>query len=217
MRHGSVLSLAAAAILVLGCAVARADFPDPPSGLMDTAQGTRTAVLAGGCFWGVEAVFERLKGVLDARSGYSGGDERTALYELVGTGTTGHAESVEILYDPAQIGYGTLLKVFFSVAHDPTQLNYQGPDAGPQYRSVVFYADPEQKSIAEEYIASLDRARVFPKPIVTQVAPLRAFYPAEEYHQDFLVRNPGHPYIVYWDLPKIAHLERAFPALVTRR
>jgi peptide-methionine (S)-S-oxide reductase len=197
------------------------EIPEPPAMAEDASmgsakktEGTETAVLAGGCFWGVEAVFERLEGVLDVVSGYSGGDAETASYQLVGTGKTGHAESVEIVFDPAVIGYGTLLQVFFTVAHDPTQLNYQGPDIGTEYRSAIFYADEEQKRIAEEYIRSLDEAKAFPEPIVTQVVPLDRFYPAEDYHQDFLRLHPTHPYIVYWDLPKIRHLEEAFPELL---
>jgi peptide-methionine (S)-S-oxide reductase len=211
-----ILSLAAALVWLLSAMPARAEFPDPPpeSAMM---QGPQTAVLAGGCFWGVEGVFERLNGVLDVASGYSGGDKSTAHYELVGTGRTGHAESVRVTYDPARISYGTLLKVFFSVAHDPTQLNYQGPDHGTQYRSAIFYANEQQKRIAEQYITKLDAARVFTQPIVTQVVPLKAFYPAESYHQDFMKNNPDYPYIVYWDLPKIAHLEKEFPDLLARR
>ncbi len=180
-------------------------------------EGTETAVFAGGCFWGVEAVFERLDGVLDVVSGYSGGDEETAHYQLVGTGTTGHAESVHIVYDPQRISFEVLLEVFFNVAHDPTQLNYQGPDKGPQYRSVVFYANDEQKRITDRYIKELDAEGIFAKPIVTQVVPLEAFYPAEEYHQDFMRRNPRYPYILYWDLPKIAHLEEVYPELLAER
>jgi peptide-methionine (S)-S-oxide reductase len=202
----------AAAVLLLSAVSAGADFPDPPKEAQQT--GTRIAVLAGGCFWGVEAVFERLKGVIDVVSGYSGGEKATAKYEIVGTGKTGHAESVQITYDPSLISYGTLLKVFFSVAHDPTQLNYQGPDVGSQYRSVIFYADEAQKHVAEQYIRALDTARVFPKPIVTQVVALKEFYPAEDYHQNFLDLHPTYPYIVYWDLPKVAHLQQAFPELV---
>ena len=203
----------AAALFLLGPVLARADFPGPP---VDPAiqGGPRTAVFAGGCFWGVEAVFERLQGVQEVVSGYSGGEQQTASYPLVGTGRTGHAESVRIAYDPARVSYGTLLKVFFSVAHDPTQLNYQGPDHGNQYRSAIFYADEGQRRVAEEYIRALDKARVFPRKIVTQLAPLEAFYPAEEYHQDYLKGNPTQPYIVMWDLPKLAHLEREYPQLL---
>jgi peptide-methionine (S)-S-oxide reductase len=200
-------------LLLLGAAPARAQFPDPP---VDPAAGggPRTAVFAGGCFWGVEAVFERLKGVQEVVSGYSGGEAKTAHYELVGTGRTGHAESVRITYDPSQVSYGTLLKVFFSVAHDPTQLNYQGPDHGTQYRSAIFYADDTQKRVAEEYIRALDKARVFRDRIVTELSPLKAFYPAEAYHQDYLRHNPTQPYIVIWDLPKIAALQKEYPQLV---
>lgn len=176
--------------------------------------GVQTAVLAGGCFWGVEGVFERLKGVVDVTSGYSGGEMNTAHYEMVGTGGTGHAESIQVRYDPAQVSYGALLKVFFAVAHDPTQLNFQGPDHGTQYRSAIFYANEGQRQVAEEYIRTLGAAKVFPGRIVTQVVPLKAFYAAEEYHQNFLDRNPNYPYIVYWDMPKIANLKKTFPELV---
>ena len=180
-------------------------------------EGTESAVFAGGCFWGVEAVFERLDGVLEVVSGYSGGGEDTAHYNLVGTGTTGHAESVRIVYDPQRVSFPVLLEVFFNVAHDPTQLNYQGPDKGLQYRSAVFYAGDEQKRLTNEYIEQLEAEGAFSGPIVTQVVPLEAFYPAEEYHQDFMQRNPRHPYIVYWDLPKIAHLEEAYSGLLAPR
>ncbi len=192
-----------------------ADFPAPPTEAAPT--GTQTAVLAGGCFWGVEAVFERLRGVLDVVSGYSGGEQATANYDLVGTGRTGHAESVQIRYDPTKVSYGTLLKVFFSIAHDPTQLNYQGPDRGPQYRSAIFYANAEQKRVAEEYIRELGRVRAYPGRIVTQVVPLQAFYAAEDYHQDFMAKNPMHPYIVYWDIPKVRHLQEVWPELLASR
>src|ERR1051325_947104 len=169
--------------------LAGAEFPapvvDPPA-----ATPKATAVLAGGCFWGVEAVFEKLKGVTGVVSGYAGGQAGTAHYEMVGTGRTGHAESVQVTYDPAQISYGKLLQVFFSVAHDPTELNRQGPDEGPQYRSAIFYANEEQKRIAEAYINQLNLAKAYKRKIVTEVAPLTAFYPAEEYHQDFIARNP---------------------------
>lgn len=188
-------------------------FPDPPQPAQ-APKGLQTVVLAGGCFWGIEGIFESLKGVSEATSGYSGGASSTAEYELVSTGTTGHAESVRIRYDPAVIDFGTILKVFFSVAHDPTQLNFQGPDYGTQYRSAIFYATDGQKKLAEDYIRKLDAARVFPKPIVTQVLPLVAFYPAEDYHQKFLIKNPDYPYIVYWDLPKLEALKKAFPRLL---
>jgi peptide-methionine (S)-S-oxide reductase len=177
--------------------------------------GEQTAVIAGGCLWGIQAVFQHVKGVVNATSGYSGGEARTAQYEVVSTGETGHAESVKITYDPAQVTYGELLRVFFSVAHDPTQLNRQGPDDGTQYRSVIFYGNDEQKKIAEAYIAQLDKAKVFPKPIVTQVVPLKAFYPAEAYHQNYAALHPDQLYIVYNDAPKVAHLRQQFPELYT--
>jgi peptide-methionine (S)-S-oxide reductase len=180
-----------------------------------TAKATQTAVVAGGCFWGIQAVFQHVKGVVSAKSGYSGGEAKTAQYELVSTGETGHAESVKIVYDPSQISYGQLLRVFFSVAHDPTQLNRQGPDTGSQYRSVIFYDNNEQKRMAEAYIAQLMQAKVFPRPIVTQVVPLKAFYPAEAYHQDYAARHPDNLYIVYNDAPKLAHLRQQFPGLYT--
>jgi peptide-methionine (S)-S-oxide reductase len=191
------------------------DIPDRPVKNVQPDE-IRTAVFAGGCFWGVEGVFERVEGVWDVESGYSGGTEETARYDLVGTGTTGHAEAVQILYDPARISYKTLLKVFFTVAHDPTQLNYQGPDKGPQYRSVIFYVNDEQKRIAEEYIRTLEQSKLFSNPIVTEVVPLTAFYPAEAYHQDFLDRNPDYPYIVFWDIPKIRHLIEKYPELIAK-
>jgi peptide-methionine (S)-S-oxide reductase len=207
----------AAVLLLLSPVLSRADFPDPPQENTTQSGGTAAAVLAGGCFWGMEGVFERLRGVRDVVSGYSGGDETTAHYQMVGTGTTGHAESIRVVYNPSVISYGMLLKVFFSVAHDPTQLNYQGPDHGSQYRSVIFYADDGQRRIAEQYIRILDHSGVFNKPIVTQVVPLKAFYPAEDYHQDFMDKNPGYPYVVYWDLPKVRHLEEEYPDLLAER
>jgi peptide-methionine (S)-S-oxide reductase len=175
----------------------------------------QTAVVAGGCFWGIQAVFQHVKGVTSATSGYSGGDARTAEYEAVSSGETGHAESVKITYDPSQITYGELLRVFFSVAHDPTQLNRQGPDEGSQYRSVIFYGNDEQKKIAQAYIAQLDKEKAFRRAIVTQVVPLKAFYPAEAYHQDYATRHPDQPYIVYNDTPKVVHLRQQFPELYT--
>jgi peptide-methionine (S)-S-oxide reductase len=178
-----------------------------------TGGGEQTAVVAGGCFWGIQAVFQHVKGVINTTSGYSGGAANTAKYELVSTGETGHAESVKITYDPSQITYGQLLRVFFSVAHDPTQLNRQGPDTGSQYRSAIFYSSDEQKRIAEAYIAQLGKAKILPRPIVTQVVALKAFYPAEAYHQDYAAHHPGSPYIVYNDAPKITHLREQFPAL----
>lgn len=179
------------------------------------AAGQQTTVLAGGCFWGIQAVFQHVKGVISATSGYSGGSAKTAEYEVVSTGDTGHAESVQIVYDPSQITYGELLRIFFSVAHDPTELNRQGPDEGTQYRSAVFYANEEQKRIAEAYIAQLDQAKVFSRPIVTQVVPLQAFYPAEAYHQNYAALHPNQPYIVFNDAPKVAHLRQVFPDFYT--
>jgi peptide-methionine (S)-S-oxide reductase len=188
--------------------------PDP---VVDTPlaakSGKQTAVLAGGCFWGIQLVFQHVKGVKNATSGYSGGTVKLPEYEAVGTGRTGHAESVKITFDPAQITYGQLLKVFFSVGHDPTQLNRQGPDSGTQYRSVIFYADEEQKHIAEAYIAQLEQARLFPRPIVTQVVPLEAFYSAEIYHQNYATLHPDEPYIAINDAPKLEHLRQQLPAL----
>jgi peptide-methionine (S)-S-oxide reductase len=181
------------------------------------AAGEQTTVVAGGCFWGIQAVFQHVKGVKSATSGYSGGEAKTAEYELVSTGETGHAESVKIVYDPSQITYGELLRVFFSVAHDPTQLNRQGPDEGSQYRSVIFYGNDEQKKIAEAYIAQLDKAKVFPRPIVTQVVPLKAFYAAEAYHQDYASKHPNQPYIAFNDAPKVEHLKQEFPQWYTAK
>src|SRR5271154_441232 len=175
--------------------------------------GKATAVFAGGCFWGTQAVFERVKGVVDTTAGYSGGSAATAHYSDVTTETTGHAESVRVVYDPSKITYGQLLRIFFSVAHDPTQLNRQGNDVGPSYRSVIFYADEEQHRIADAYIRQLDAAHVFSRPIVTQVVPLKAFYAAEDYHQDYAIKNPGNPYIEVCDRPKIAALKQQFPDL----
>jgi peptide-methionine (S)-S-oxide reductase len=176
-----------------------------------SVQGPQTAVFAGGCFWGVEAVFRHVKGVSKAVSGYAGGSFKTADYERVSTGSTGHAESVEVTYDPAQVSYGELLRIFFSVAHDPTQLNRQGPDSGTQYRSAIFFTNDEQKRVAQAYIAQLGQAKAYPSPIVTQVVALPAFYAAEAYHQNYLALHPTQPYIVYNDLPKLAQLKQQFP------
>ena len=186
----------------------------PPPGLDSPPAGAgalQTAVLAGGCFWGVQAVYQHTKGVTRALSGYAGGQKNSAHYEMVGTGRTGHAESVSITYDPHQISYGKILQIYFSVAHNPTELNRQGPDFGTQYRSAIFYADDEQKLIASAYIAELQQAHVFSSPIVTKLEPLSDFYPAEDYHQDFLVLHPSYPYIVFNDLPKLDNLKRVFP------
>ena len=181
-----------------------------PAADLPAATGTQTAFIAGGCFWGVQGVFQHTAGVLNAVSGYAGGDKSTAIYDIVGTGTTGHAESVEIKYDPSKISYGKILQIFFSVAHDPTQLNRQGPDVGTQYRSAIFTANDEQKKVADAYIAQLNAAKVFNRPIVTTVGPLKGFYPAEAYHQDYLTLHPRQPYIVYNDLPKIENLKKIF-------
>jgi peptide-methionine (S)-S-oxide reductase len=175
--------------------------------------GTQTAVLAGGCFWGVQGVFQHTAGVVNAVSGYAGGSRSTADYNIVSTGTTGHAEAVEIKYDPKKISYGKILQIFFSVVHDPTQLNRQGPDTGTQYRSAIFTTNDEQKKVAEAYIAQLNAAKVYRKPIVTKVGSLEGFFPAEAYHQDYLTLHPTNSYIVYNDLPKIRELQRLFPDL----
>jgi len=183
---------------------------DEPVGAPDARE---TAVLAGGCFWGVQGVFEHVKGVDRAVSGYAGGNDSTAHYDLVSTGTTGHAESVQIVYDPSKVSYGELLRVFFSVALDPTEVNRQGPDEGTQYRSLIFYGNDEQKKVADAYIAQLDQAKVFRGKIATQVTPLQAFYPAESYHQNYATVHPNDPYIVYNDAPKVANLRKEFPDL----
>ena len=188
-----------------------------PPALIDAAlaqsPGKQTAVFAGGCFWGTQSVFERVKGVLETTAGYAGGSAATATYSQVSTETTGHAESVRVVYDPSKITYGQLLRVFFSVAHDPTQLNRQGPDVGTSYRSAIFYTNEEERKISLAYIAQLDAAHVFSKPIVTQVVPLQGFYAAESYHQDYALHNPGNPYIQICDRPKIDALKKEFPEL----
>jgi peptide-methionine (S)-S-oxide reductase len=178
-----------------------------------SAKGKETAVLAGGCFWGLQAVFEHLKGVTSVAAGYSGGRTEDPGYEMVSTGTTGHAESVSVTFDPSQISYGQILMVYFSVAHDPTQLNRQGPDSGSQYRSAIFYQSEEQHKIATAYVSQLNAEHSYDKPIVTQIVPYKAFYRAEEYHQDYLKSHTNEPYIVYNDLPKLDHLKREFPDL----
>lgn len=214
-RAAAPISWALVGIQLAGIAFGATRFPDPvkdapaPSG-----HGSEIAVLAGGCFWGMEAVFERLKGVSGVVSGFAGGSQATAHYEVVSTGRTGHAESTQVTYDPAQITYGTLLKVYFAVAHDPTEWNRQGPDEGPQYRSSIFYGNEAQRQVAEAYIQQLGQAKVFRRPIVTTVVRLEAFYPAEAYHQHFLARNPTNPYIVVNDLPKLRDLEAQFPELL---
>jgi peptide-methionine (S)-S-oxide reductase len=217
-RHSlrlTMLSVAVAAAAGIG--LARADEAPrnlpPPTIDGPVSPGLDTAVLAGGCFWGQQGVFEHVKGVKKVVAGYSGGEKSTASYEQVGTETTGHAESVEITFDPREISYGQILRVFFSVAHDPTQLNRQGPDSGPSYRSEIFYANPAQARIARAYVAQLEAQHVFSQPIATRIEPLKGFYAAETYHQDYLIHNPGAPYIVINDLPKIANLKRIYPAL----
>jgi len=189
-----------------------ADFPDP---IIDdkNQRGKETAVLAGGCFWCVEGVFQQIAGVENVVSGYSGGEASTAHYDLVCAGTTGHAESVQVTFDPQKISYGQILKVFFDMAHDPTQLNRQGSDRGPQYRSAIFYSSPEQKKIAEAYIKQLDDAKVFRSPIVTEVVPLEAFYPAEEHHQNYCSRNPWNPYVQAVAMPKVEKVKDKVPEL----
>ncbi|HEX4963614.1 MAG TPA: peptide-methionine (S)-S-oxide reductase MsrA [Thermoanaerobaculia bacterium] len=186
-----------------------------PAPALDTpaaeATGAQTAVLAGGCFWGLQGMFEHVQGVTKVVAGYAGGTKATAHYEIVGTETTGHAESVEITFDPKKISYGQLLRLYFAVAHDPTELNRQGPDSGPSYRSEIFFTSPAQERIAKAYVAQLTKANVFKEPIVTKIEPMKGFYPAEDYHQDFLIHNPNHPYIVRNDLPKIDALKRVYP------
>ncbi|ESW67028.1 peptide-methionine (S)-S-oxide reductase MsrA [Mesorhizobium sp. RSR380A] len=189
----------------------------PPAMDEKAASGSEKAIFAGGCFWGVQGVFQHVKGVTKAVSGYTGGAKDDAVYETVGSGRTGHAESVEITYDPSKVTYGQLLQVYFSVAHNPTQLNFQGPDSGTQYRSTIFAENGEQQKIAQSYIAQLDQAKVFAKPIVTTLETGKTFYPAEEYHQDFLTLNPTYPYIVYNDLPKVANLKALFPGLYSEK
>jgi peptide-methionine (S)-S-oxide reductase len=212
--------LLAASLLAATACNAKAGTATPvPAPAVDapraSAPSKQTTVIAGGCFWGIQAVFQHVKGVISATSGYSGGTKKNPDYELVSSGTTGHAESVQIVFDPSQVTYGELLRVFFSVAHDPTELNRQGPDQGTQYRSVIFYSSDEQKHIAEAYIAQLDAAKVFPHQIVTQVVPLQAFYPAESYHQDYAALHPDQPYIYFNDAPKVDHLKQEFPDLYT--
>jgi peptide-methionine (S)-S-oxide reductase len=208
---GLMISLAAC----VGCdAATKTPAPAPANdpGLA-AKKGRETAVFAGGCFWGTQSVFERVKGVLDTTAGYSGGSAMTATYTQVGTETTGHAESVKVIFDPSKISYGQLLQLFFSVVHDPTQLNRQGPDVGTSYRSVIFYTNEAQHKMATDYIAQLDAVRVFAKPIVTQVVPLKGFYDAESYHQDYALHNPDNPYILVCDKPKIEALKAEFPQL----
>jgi peptide-methionine (S)-S-oxide reductase len=218
-RRATAAALTGALFALAGCGPAGAadrTFDAPPAKIdtpLTAAKGTQTLVLAGGCFWGVDAVFKHVRGVTAVTSGYAGGEKTTADYDTVSTGTTGHAESVRIVYDPSQVTMGQLLRVFFSVAHDPTELNRQGPDHGTQYRSAIFFSGDEQKRVADAYIAQLDAAKVYPAPIVTQVAPLKAFYPAEDYHQNYLALHPMQPYIVINDAPKVDALKTKFPTI----
>ena len=210
----AALLLAALALRILPATAQEGiALPAPAIDLPASQASSAVMVVAGGCFWGVQGVYQHVKGVSNALSGYAGGAQSTAVYELTNDGTTGHAESVQVTYDPKQVTYGQLLQVFFSVAHDPTQLNRQGPDTGTQYRSTIFAADAEQAAVAKAYIAQLDQAQAFKKKIATTIEVGRTFYQAEKYHQDFLVRNPTYPYIVYNDLPKIANFKRLLPAL----
>lgn len=211
------LTLIGAALALTACSgtPATENSASVPAPTLDenTSARTETAVLAGGCFWGVQAVFQHVKGVSNAVSGYTGGERATAHYDQVGSGSTGHAESVEVTFDPSVVSYGTLLRIYFSVAHDPTQLNFQGPDQGTQYRSTIFPTNTEQAKVARAYIKQLNAADVFPAPVVTTVEPGRTFYPAEDYHQNYLVEHPNEPYIVVNDRPKVAALKQVFPAL----
>jgi peptide-methionine (S)-S-oxide reductase len=220
---GKVLPVAALAAVALFFFYARASarpavaVPAPAVDVPRAGEpGRETVVLAGGCFWGIEAVFEHVKGVTDATSGYAGGTADDARYELVSEGTTGHAESVRVTYDPSQVTLGQLLQIFFSVAHDPTEVNRQGPDTGTQYRSAIFVNSPAQKRVVDAYIAQLDASKVYPKRIATEVASLRAFYPAEAYHQDYAALHPHNPYIVINDAPKVTQLREMFPALYVK-
>jgi peptide-methionine (S)-S-oxide reductase len=210
---GASLQLPAATAL----GAAKAEFPSPLVDATVSTPSPQTAVLAGGCFWGVQAVFQHVKGVIRATSGYAGGTANTAEYETVSSGKTGHAESVRIEFDPAQVSYGQLLRVYFAAAHNPTQLNRQGPDSGTQYRSAIFFTSADQQRIAKTYIDQLQAASVFGRPIVTQVVPLQGFFPAEAYHQDYLKKHPYNPYIVINDLPKLDQLKRQFPELYVDR
>jgi peptide-methionine (S)-S-oxide reductase len=216
-RMASLLGAVAVGALLLRTPLFGAEAPviiaPPAIDNPKSAGPLQTAVLSGGCFWGVQGVYEHVRGVKNVLAGYAGGERATAEYETVSSGNTGHAESVKITFDPAMISYGQILQIAFSVVHDPTQLNRQGPDVGTQYRSAIFYADDAQKRIAESYIKQLDQAHAFPRPIVTQVTALKGFYPAEAYHQDYLIHNPTQPYIVFNDLPKIENFRRTFPEI----
>ena len=214
MRRLIVLALLLAIHVPAGAEGQTAGLPDPSADAPLAKTSTpQEAVFAGGCFWGVQAVFQHVRGVVSATSGYAGGSAATAKYELVGAGNSGHAEAVKVVYDAAKISYGQLLKVYFAVAHNPTELNRQGPDVGTQYRSEIFAANAEQRRIAASYIGQLDAAHVYPRPIATKVADAAAFFPAETYHQDFAALHPNHPYILINDRPKVEHLRQQFPAL----
>jgi peptide-methionine (S)-S-oxide reductase len=214
LAASAAFAIALAAFGFAGAADRTFDIPAPATDIpLASAKGQQTLVLAGGCFWGVDAVFKHVKGVTSVTSGYSGGEKATADYETVSTGTTGHAESVSIVYDASQVTLGQLLRVFFSVATDPTTLNYQGPDHGTQYRSAIFYGNDDQKRVADAYIAQLNAAKIYSSPIVTQVTPLKAFYPAEAYHQNYLALHPTQMYIVVNDMPKVEALKVKFPAI----
>ena len=208
---GLVIAVGAGFTVMRSSAEVAHTIPAPAVDEQAGAQTSEVAVLAAGCFWGVQGVFQHVNGVTNAVSGYAGGEQKTARYEMVGSGSTGHAEAVRVTFDPRKISYGQILQIYFSVAHDPTQLNRQGPDVGPQYRSAIFPANAEQARVAKAYIGQLNQAKVYRAAIVTKLEPDRAFYAAEDYHQDFLTKHPGHPYIVYNDLPKIDDLKRLFP------
>ncbi|GAB1484863.1 hypothetical protein MASR2M78_36810 [Treponema sp.] len=224
MKHIAFAAIFMGSLAFFSCTSARpasaasseAPFPKPTMDLSEQGSGEKVAVFAGGCFWGVEGVFEEIAGVIDVASGYSGGSAKDADYQSIGTGSTGHAESVRVVYDSSKVSYGDLLRVFFQIAHDPTQLNYQGPDQGTQYRSAIFYVDGGQKEVAEAYIKQLSDAKLFSQPIVTQLSPLETFYPAEAYHQDFMRLNPEYPYIVRFDQPKVEALQRVYPSLLKK-
>jgi len=222
MTHMRAFAAGSLAVLLVACGVAakpaaRGPLPDPTTDdALSPTKGKSTLVLAGGCFWGIEEVFQHVRGVTSVVSGYAGGSARTATYELVSTGTSGHAESVKIEYDPSKISYGQLLKVFFWVAHDPTQKNAQWPDTGPQYRSAIFYASERQQELAKAYIGQLQNARLFQRPIATELVPLSKFYDAEDYHQDYAVKHPQDRYIVQIDLPKLEDLRQLLPQLYAK-
>jgi peptide-methionine (S)-S-oxide reductase len=214
VRASAALAIIAASVLIVRSGRSEAvTLPDPAIDVPAATTGDATAVFAGGCFWGIEAVFEHVKGVKDVVSGFAGGSAKQADYRTVSTGTTGHAESVRVTYDPSKVTYGELLKVFFAVAHDPTQLNRQGPDVGPQYRSAIFYTDTDQERVAKAYVDQLTKEKVFARPIVTEIVPLDKFFMAEAYHQDYMRHHPNEPYIIINDAPKVAHLRERFPEM----